>query len=238
MCSAMSDGTLLKPSWPATPIDAYFSFRAFGRAQDGPDGEVYATYTTLEGAEDANETTSEATRSPLVQAYTVVHIMAIDLKSAYTVQLAQLTGQIPSLSPKDAHFLWAADTYSCSHSLPEDVRVRQGASGIGLAPCAKADFQVVHAAQPVICSAQVSLGLLGETGKWVPVSAQRFRNVRCTPSSELAVTVRGSPGEVVAVRFAKRMIHSGEDAKVISASCIMGTSGEATAASDGTCVAL
>ena len=43
------DGLLLKPDRPATPIDSYWSVRAFGAAAAGPKGELWTTETTIDG---------------------------------------------------------------------------------------------------------------------------------------------------------------------------------------------
>ena len=49
------DGTLLKPDRPATPLDSYWSVRAFGASAQapqgelGPRGELWTTETTLGG---------------------------------------------------------------------------------------------------------------------------------------------------------------------------------------------
>jgi hypothetical protein len=43
--SCRSDGVLLKPSYPATAVDAYFARKAFGTG--GPHGELYSTYSAL-----------------------------------------------------------------------------------------------------------------------------------------------------------------------------------------------
>ena len=82
--------------------------------------------------------------------------------------------------------------------------------------------------------------LLGEKGKWVPVSTQRFGQLSCTSSGFLTVRVTGVVGEEVTVRFARSDKLSGMRgglARVISAGCSLGPSGEAIAfaTSSGSC---
>lgn len=125
----MDDGLLLKPSWAATPVDAYFSFRAGlgsqkGDAPSGPDGELYTSHTAL-------------SLRPHGLPYTVTHVLAIDLKANYSVPLVTLprggthtgtpTGMLTGM-PAGAHFTWAANTGSCADSLPADVQVQQADS--------------------------------------------------------------------------------------------------------------
>jgi hypothetical protein len=245
MCTCTADGTLLKPSWPATPIDDYFSQRVWSgslsRPIRGPDGELYASYTALDAY-----TAPAAAAAP----YTVVHILAIDLNSSFVLQLARLGSQVPGFSHSSPRFTWRANTAACADSLPADVNVSFGTmpSSLALHACARDDFQLVHVAPAINCG-NISFGLLGEAGKWVPVSTQRFSSVRCTagtahaPSSTasssaaspsvLSVAVTGVAGETVAVRFGRSS--PGQHADVVSATCVFRASGTATAASDGSC---
>jgi len=216
MCSCTKDGTLLKPAWPATPVDAYFSFRA-GISTAGPDGEVYATHSVLD---------TPSGDAP----YIVVHALAIDLKADYSIPLRDLT-HMP-LDPRMSYFSWSANTASCSESLPADVLVQQGATALDLHACGKADFRLVHAAPAVQCGTE-QLGLLGEAGKWVPVSRQRFGRPFCRGDS-LAVPVFGTPGEKVDVRFARHS-DGAVHAAVLSTGCVFDPSGKAVATSAGTC---
>ena len=45
LVTCMSDGRLLKPSYPAMSVDSSFVYRAFNK--DGPSGQLYAGYTEV-----------------------------------------------------------------------------------------------------------------------------------------------------------------------------------------------
>ena len=52
LSTCRADGVLLKPDRPATPIDSYWSVRAFGVAEPetkGPRGELWSTEVTISG---------------------------------------------------------------------------------------------------------------------------------------------------------------------------------------------
>ena len=215
MCSCTDDGLLLKPSYPATPIDAYFSRRARLPGVEGPDGELYATYTTLKGA----------------QPYTVAHILAMDLAQPYTLRLR---GEVPQLSTLvgdgDSFFVWETDTANCGGAAIRQVTA--GVREVGVPSCAKADFRVLHAATAIDCGDR-TCALLGEA-KWVPVSEQRFASLSLAADG-LAVQVSGSPGESVQVRFARAERGLNVVAEVLAAACVLPASGRAVAFSNGTC---
>ena len=227
LCSCAEDGTLLKPSWPLTPIDSYFSARA-GMQAVGPKGELYATYTTLPGQDKAGS-----------DAYSVGHILAMDLQNSYTLSLpTELPSPArPSNSAETSYFTWATNTSACGSAAAPTVT--RGAISLEVSACGKSDFQVLHAAPEVICAthegAATQWGLLGEAGKWVPVSPQRFRDVGCiSGTAGFAVTVVGTPEEKVTVRFAKATSSKvvGTAALVVEVECVIGESGTAIARAD------
>jgi hypothetical protein len=207
MRSAAADGTLLKPSWPATPVDAYFSAKAGLAGGAGPIGELYATFTAITD-------------------YVVGHVIAMDMASDYTLPLVK----VPRLSDAD-YFTWATDTAAAAEGGSEVV-VAQGARSVAVSRCGKDDFQVLHAAAEVRCGGE-AWGLLGEAAKWVPTSPHRFHSLSATDSG-LSVGVSGAPGERVEVRFARRVPGAGP-AEVHSSVCVLPASGAAVASTDGSC---
>ena len=234
--SCASDGTLLKPSWPATPIDAYFTGRAGlsadTSAKPPPIGELYATHTTIPLQKRV------APRSTKSTFYFVAHVLAMDLQADYNLDIAT---EIPATSkfapsPPTSFFTWATNIYECGATNTPTVAF--GESTLNVRSCGKADFQVLHAAAEIDCEG-TKWGLLGEVGKWVPVSAQRFSDVACIAGDEnrngIQTTVRGSVGEKIVVLFAQRPSNTPAqygDAKVVSVACEIGASKQAIARSD------
>ena len=153
------------------------------------------------------------------------HAHAINLRSDYTLSL----GEVPRLQLGTDHFVWEDDTANCS--APSGA-VGQGARELRLRSCGAADFQLVHAAPEVVCGAE-RWGLLGEQGKWVPVSEQRF-GALVASDGKLTVEVKGSAGEAVAVRFARRTA-AGSVAEVHQVACALPPSGRAVASTTGAC---
>ena len=221
-CICATDGTLLKPTWPATPIDAYFSWRAHLAA--GPDGELYATYSSL----------------PLINApfphnpsYVVGHVIAMDLAHAYQLSLTQ----VPQLATDvDTYVVWAADASNCAGALRTGSITRIGprSRSLSVQACGKSDFQLFHASPEIRCG-DTAWALLGEEGKWVPVSSQRFGEV-VVSATGLSVWVSGSEDERVVVNFARRNVKSGAT-EVVKVLCVLTASGRAVAGTSGNCAA-
>lgn len=69
MSLCTKDGTLLTPDRPATDIDAYFTFQAFGK---GVNGHIFSTYSQL--SEDA----------------VVTYVTAVNLVEDYNVSIAEI----------------------------------------------------------------------------------------------------------------------------------------------------
>ena len=228
MCSCNEDGTLLKPSWPATPVDSYFSARA-GISTDGPEGELYATYTNV---------ASKGSSADTGDTYTVAHILAMDMASDFQLSLSTELPTAVRASGAESFFTWSTNTAECGDITAPTVA--HSASSLKVAACGKADFQVLHAAPEINCESStdetVTWGLLGEVGKWVPVSPQRFQSVQCAEGGGLQTTVTGSEGEVVNLRFARKPASANDDTTVVTVQCTIGSTGTAVADSGaGTC---
>lgn len=206
-------------SGPSTRWCAYFSKRAgLPSAASGPDGELTATYTELELSDERAGANGTA-------AYAVGHVLAINLLHNYELPLAQ----VPRLPKDGAFFTWEDDTSNCAAAAPD---VAQGARSVLVGACGMADFRLLHAAPELTCGDE-RWGLLGEEGKWVPVSPQRFGRLSASQSG-LSVEVRGTVGERVVVRFAKR--RAAGAAEVRKVVCVLPAAGVATASVPwGTC---
>ena len=154
----------------------------------------------------------------------------MDVAADYLVALPAAAAPSFSEGGGDERFTtWATNTAECG-SLATPA-VQPGQMSVAVKSCGKADFQVLHGALEVECSG-VTWALLGETNKWVPVSPQRFEGVTCGAS--FAATVIGSPGEQLAVSFAKNSDGGAgaDDTQVITVQCTIGATGKAVAQPD------
>jgi len=128
-----SDGLLLKPSRPATSIDATFAFRAFGYG--GPDGEVTATYS------DLGELRYH-------------HVLAADMKSAYKLTPAALPGHGTS-----SHVVSFEHRPDRKPTLP--LKEFDEEHPILIPACGQSDFHIFLTA-PVLANGWVILGELSK----------------------------------------------------------------------------
>ena len=242
-CSCGARGELLKPTYPATPVDAYFSTKAGLLLPAGAaavEGELYATYSSIEGG---------------VEPYVVAHALAIDLTAPVTAlaiadvlrQRGVLGGGMGAAGP---WFTWQTNTHDCGESsgAARAPALAAQATSWAVPACGKADFRLLHAAPMLPHVADTAWGLMGEVGKWVPTARARFSRLAYTPTG-LTVDVRGTAGEVVPVRFAKATSLGGKKggkkgkkggtvASSVLATCTIGASGKARASTDGSCAAL
>ena len=109
---------------------------------------------------------------------------------------------------------------------------------LALAACGKRDFALWHTA-PVLPN---GWAFLGETGKFVPVAANRLLALAHTTAgggtgSSVAATVAGVPGETVRLAFYRAPTAAeGGDGAVVTVACTFGQSGRMTAeVPAGTC---
>lgn len=96
-----------------------------------------------------------------------------------------------------------------------------------LSPCGRADFELLLAS-PVLAN---GWAVLGELGKFVPVSAARFAAIRAVGDS-VEVELRGVPKEVVQLSFARRArgeLEARVPLPVVSVACVVPESGRARA---------
>jgi hypothetical protein len=210
--SCMEDGTLLQPDQPARSIDAQIERIALGDGSEGPEGEVWATTTTVDSR------------------YIFAHALVIDLKNSYTLtpsDLGLLGTSSPSTATASDQQQWIV-VENARGGWPSKASLYT-ASGMKLRTCGKADFQLIHVS-PVL---QNGWALLGELEKYVPVSKQRFRAISVgsiagtidpyNPDQySLEVTLRGVPGESIAIGFA----HVADlDQGIVRVDCIFPESG-------------
>lgn len=207
-------GRLLQPSRPATAIDACFAADAFA---DGASGPVAARSHNL----------------PVMSTHTLVgarawaHILVIALAAPFQLAPAHLpldtaldTGDVGWVSYSG----WSKFGGGAFGALADF----SGAAPLALAAAPDPmDWVLLHTA-PLLSS---GWALLGEPAKLVPVSALRIAAVAAAAGGGVDASVRGEPGEVVALVFARR----GADGAYsqFGASCTVGGAGEATISVDG-----
>ena len=93
------------------------------------------------------------------------------------------------------------------------------------------NFHAIHISPQLQCGTK-TVGFLGEVGKWVPQSPQRFTSIDCGANNTLVARLHGSQGEHVGVQFA---IFKNSVSTIITVDCELGTSGTAVASSDARC---
>ena len=179
-----TSGQILKPDRPATALDSTFARRAFGVA--GPDGELWASSTSLSG-------------------HVWDHVISPRLDADYEVQAAELDS---SGDPATSRVLYSND----------DVTKFAPFSTLKVTKHEKTALQLWHTA-PVLSS---GFALLGETGKWVPVSSRRFSHLDTTANG-FSVQLNGAVGEKVDVAIAMPT----SPARTQLVSCVLGASGNA-----------
>jgi len=172
MATCTADGKILKPSVPATAIDATFAQRAFGTG--GPQGELWSAWSDL-------------------GAYRWHSVLSASIDDAFTVLPNMLKGfnsrhRGPSDPPAPAAYYkyqYGTDFTGAAQfdnlSLPANDKTT--AQLWSIAP----DFPSGHA-------------LLGEHAKFVPVSPVRFQDLQAS-SNGFSVEVKGRSGEQLSVRI-------------------------------------
>lgn len=202
----MSDGTLLKPDRPCTPIDSYWRNAALDTA--GPNGEVWATSTSIPLGDSS--------------ALTWHFAVSIGLNTSYSLGPPELIGN-------NAVWSTAAGQSDAKFFAFEDAQTGGGAASarpfddshpIEFAP--GPDYGAIHlwTAAPTIDG--LGWTLLGETSKLIAVSRQRIERISVSPTDgdKLHVALRGAPAEVVELSF----IDDGD--RVVRGSCTISGSGE------------
>lgn len=243
---ARADGVLLKPERPAVAIDALWYGGIFksGRLQSAS-GEISQTFTALRvpGARP----TPESESLPLLWHYVLgwgIDNEAADSHGGYNVSYTDL-GELPGQPlPPAAPTMVAWPEYL--DGTPQFSQLREfptGATDPGLhipktEGKAYGEYTLWRTA-PILCSGpeQVHVALLGESAKFVSVSAQRITSlaVECgADASRVIIGLAGGPNEEVAMAYADHKTHRGD------AACVLGKNGKAlltiamTAEGDGT----
>ncbi len=206
-------GRLLQPSRALTAVDGAVARRALGArvgADAPPAGAVLsATYTLLPGG------------------WAWDHVLAANLSAPFSLRPgvlaptradAALQGSPP---PPPAALAYALNTTSLDVASLV-VAPFSEAQPITLAANGLADFALWHTA-PAFGN---GWSLLGELGKWVPVSEARFGGPVVSGAC-VAVALRGAPGERVDVTW----VH-GATGAVAVARCVLDAAGGATATVD------
>lgn len=203
MRSCDENGRILKPSRPATPIDATYIRRAFRKEGSGPDGVVLATHSLIGGLSWEIILGAVLTKPYSVTPHDLQHLhqpssSTTTLRVAYRVERGEVVGGISSLQIFDDH-----------HPLV-------------LSPCDRSDFAMVYTA-PVGPGGVI---LLGEVSKWVPVSPQRIRSMVMSTQATMKVKVQGAVKEPVTMLFAH--ITTLTTTEPVSATCLVPESGQVT----------
>jgi len=188
--SVNDDGRILKPSRPATAVDSTFAFRAF--AAGGPDGQLTSTYTQIADLR-----------------WNIV--LAGELQTPFNVTPAVIrdeNAKFPAVAWKGSR---VPVRFTAASAAPFDA-----SRPMQLPKCGKLDWQIWYTA-PVFPNGWT---LIGEVGKWVPVSSQRIESVQFT-TDEVAVALVGAAGETVTMTFLQQGV-------LVTAACKLPPDGRAT----------
>ncbi|XP_039254962.2 uncharacterized protein LOC120331863 [Styela clava] len=181
--SCRSDGLLLKPSRPVTMVDQHIVNRAFPKnmktGSANIDAEVYFTYTDIFYS-------SRPQRHGIILATDI----NVDNFKVY-----------PNLMHLDTQ--GDVKNYLAYHGHPGDdaiLNVINATSPMTMPKCGKADFQMWYAAPIIKMSTGTRVAVLGERGKWVPVSEQRINHIE-HKGDNLLVDIKGAVNEFVQFGF-------------------------------------
>mmetsp|Transcript_8819 Transcript_8819/g.22687 ORF Transcript_8819/g.22687 Transcript_8819/m.22687 type:complete len:244 (+) Transcript_8819:3-734(+) len=208
MRSCTEDGLVLRPSKAMTAMDFSLIEEAFGRTTvDFPRrSEVWGTYSHV-GSD------------------WWFHVLAADLQEPVELKLSDVLRMAPASEPVRHWGDAAMLAYSIS---PLDFRLQNlrifkfGPGGdptmdvVSLPMKGRLNFDLFHYARVY----PNGWAILGELSKWVPTSPDRVVSISWDQTS-VAVTVKGSQGEVVRITFANV---SGANTVVESRSCQIGPS--------------
>eukprot|EP00040_Diaphanoeca_grandis_P039050 m.258025 g.258025 ORF g.258025 m.258025 type:complete len:1139 (+) comp36016_c0_seq1:75-3491(+) len=179
MMTARSDGVLLKPDRPATPIDSYWSVRAFGTSQHGPHGELWATETSVACGDGVLKCTYH-------------YAFGTMLESEYTLTLSELVKAGSSWTSNDLgqntkeYIVWdlAKSVTSAVVLGTEPLRFARGED------YGSATYFIVC---PVLAN---GWSILGEVDKIIPLSQQRILSI--VPNMHgVMINLIGAPNEQV-----------------------------------------
>ena len=194
------DGTLLKPDRPATPLDSYWSVRAFGPSVPGPRGEVWTTETRIDGG--------------AADGHSWLYAFGTMLAAQYSLTLNDLTAAATAWPANYAAADNMKTTATSNNIAAATINIAEGTYVVwdfwaGPASATVFSDAIVFpagvdygAARFFIAAPVLSNGwaVLGEAGKFISVARQRFSEVAVTEDkSGVRVRVVGSEGEKVAV---------------------------------------
>ena len=207
MKSCAADGKLLQGDKPAMSLNSQHVRFAFGTTQAATAAATKAAMRqrsvyTVDGVFDA-----KATKAGMSSASTNTNNGAVISATSTTISGQKwsvvLGARVSSATDVDYAAdlgLTGASKYVAYESNGTDT-LTIGASKLTIASCpSKSDFQI-YAVAPVLPNGWT---LIGEQGKWVPVSAARFSDLSFSssgPESEASVIATGPEGEAIAVSW-------------------------------------
>lgn len=183
------DGTLLRPSVPATPIDAMLDGDRSPSQWDGTEPEVW----------DA---------ASVVDELVYWSVLVVDLPGGRTVRLDELyvpEEVQPSGWSLDKTKYWVCNLGACraGNKTTSCATLAQGLDGSFQARTEESGDGDEHAFTVLTLAPLCESGaaLLGERGKYVASSPDRFRRVECTPDGVRVTLAPSLPGENVTLVF-------------------------------------
>lgn len=203
-------GTLLKPSWPAVPIDEYHLQRATGNG--GPDGEFNYAPSVVPSPQGG---CADGTQR-------WVGFYSMDLKAAYNVNISRIFDSALCRGRPEQF------VYRTPLTATATVQLVSGARTVTLAACGKADY---HLFTVTTAGSPNALTLLGEVGKDVAVSPVRFTEIQASTAkgqARLQVSVAGDVDETVTIMYAKPTSVGAASVAVGIASCTIDATGTCT----------
>jgi len=182
MKTCTADGLLLKPDKPATSIDETFFRLAFNNS--GPFGQVWSTYTNIDG-------------------YEFNYVFAAELTSIYQLFPESIERNRVVPNPKQRKIL---GNYAYQYNATNTTYQFDNNNPIAFKKCGRHDFQLWYIA-PQLFNGWI---LLGETTKFIPISKQRIISISATSEpNQITVKIRGVPKEQVTLQFSNgSTVHS------------------------------
>lgn len=227
--SCTAAGRLLQPSRAITAIDAMavaLAFPASPAALPGG-GVVYATYTQLPSGLFWDHVLAANLTTPYAVGPATLGPTRADavLRGPTGLRVAGSTAHVRAAAPAPA-VAYSLNTTTLDPASLQVLFPWDDTYSIRLTPCRLADFALWHSA-PVLGN----WALLGELGKWVPVSEARFASVS-TNGDQISAVVVGQAGEQVALTFWHTVTRQPQVVR-----CTLPASGQATiSAPNGVCI--
>lgn len=167
------DGLILKPDRPAFPLEATYRHRSFGSA--GPSGEVYHTFTHLNG-------------------FTWHIVMAAETDSPYRLTSTELGITTETAT---SYTVWQYFNARFQLDLTTQLIIFNSSQPLIL-PVAVKENHYVGYISPIFPLNGMSI--LGELNKWVPVSSQRIVYVQVRAGG-ITVGLQGGADETVVMAY-------------------------------------